>query len=167
MEKCNASVNQILSNETMYHGRVMRMNWFHFCGTTPDDATESVATHSWRLKTPCMHQCPTLMFGCSGTQIYDPKSWDNIRASWCSVLPRSQTQTSQTRDKRLTARPLNIVSEDGEILFYENLKSILKRDFLQTKMANLSSGGINHPCVDIIGRLARLRRRLSVHHFWR
>ena len=52
----------------------------------PDDATESVATHSSRLQPSiiCM-----LMFGCSDTQIYDPevrnegsgqlkcKSWDN------------------------------------------------------------------------------------------
>ena len=39
------------------------------------------------------------MFGCSGTQIYDPEvrdessgqPWDNDRASWSSVLPRTRT----------------------------------------------------------------------------
>ena len=47
------------------------------------------------------------MFGCSGTQIYDPEvrdegsgqSWDNNRASWSSVLPRLQTRFMGEKQK--------------------------------------------------------------------
>ena len=28
----------------------MQLNWFYFCGATPDDATESVATHSSKVQ---------------------------------------------------------------------------------------------------------------------
>ena len=32
----------------------MQMNWVYFCGSIPDDATESVATHGSRLQPPIM-----------------------------------------------------------------------------------------------------------------
>ena len=49
------------------------------------------------------------MFGCSGTQIYDPEvrddgsgqPWDNDWASWSSVLPRSRTCASRVKAKVL------------------------------------------------------------------
>ena len=44
----------------------------------PDATTESVATHSTRLQPSiiCMLQFTALMFGCSGTHIYDPNVRD-------------------------------------------------------------------------------------------
>ena len=55
-----------------------------------------------------------LMFGCSGTQIYDPEvrdegsgqPWDNDRASWSSVLHLTQTRASRAKGKSLIARPV-------------------------------------------------------------
>ena len=91
----------------------MPLDLIYFCGAMPDDATESVATHS---SIGCNRQsfaCPSLMFGCSGTQIYDPEVrdkgsgqlWDNDRASWSSVLPQSRTRATRAKDKSPTARP--------------------------------------------------------------
>ena len=47
----------------------MQLNWVHFWGAMPDDATESVATHSSRLQPSiiCMPQLPPW---CSATQQY-------------------------------------------------------------------------------------------------
>ena len=72
--------------------------------------SESVVTHSSRLQ-PSNHLI-TFMFGCSGTQIYDPEvrdegsgqPWDDWPL-WSSVLPWTQTWAVWVKGKSLTAWP--------------------------------------------------------------
>ena len=90
----------------------MQLNWVYLCGAMPDDATESGYTQLEAATINHLHAPVTaLMFGCSGTQIYDPEvrdgcqPWDNDRASWSSVLPRTRTRASRAKGKSLTVRP--------------------------------------------------------------
>ena len=79
----------------------------------PDDAIESVATQLEAATINHLHAPVTaLMFGCSGTQIYDPEvrdegsgqSSDNNQVSRSSVLPQTRTHVSRTKGISLTTR---------------------------------------------------------------
>ena len=82
----------------------------------PDDTTESVAAHSSRLQPTinnCLHAPVTaLMFGCYGTQIYDPEirdegsgqPWDNY-LGLKPVLHEWKAKVLQLDHRCLTDRP--------------------------------------------------------------
>ena len=78
----------------------------------PDDATESVTTHSSRLQPSgtaltsgttsagLVPKFTTLKSGMTA-QVFHDNDW----ASWSSVHSRTQTRTSQAKGKSLIARP--------------------------------------------------------------
>ena len=86
----------------------MQLDWVYFCGTTPDDATESVATHSSKLQ-PSIICMPQLQPWCSAalvpkfTTLTSGQPWDNDLASWFSVLHWPPTRASG--GKRQKSRP--------------------------------------------------------------